>query len=132
MRRFINSYPTLVGTVIGLLIAGAIIVIVVWFPGLSDAWDRHNSLVRSIWCTAGLFGVCIGRLWRWRRRWAFWVPLSIFLVLHLVGISLFSIHLHPPSLGQWIVLIVLESFVIFFGVDWSVRQFGPPDNSGPS
>lgn len=130
MKRLINSYPTLFGTVIGLLIAGTILVIVIWLPGLTDAWDRHNSLVRSIWCTAALFGVCIGRLWRWRRRWTLWVPLSIFLILHVVGISLYSMHVQPISLGQWIILIVLESFVFFFGVDWSVRRFGHLENHG--
>jgi hypothetical protein len=124
MGRFVKTHPMLFGSIIGLLIGAAIISIVVWFPSIGDAWDRHNGVVRSVWCTAALFVVCIIRLWRWRRRLAFWVSMSILLFLHVAGISFYSIRVQPPGLGEWIVLVILESFVIFFGVDWIVRRFG--------
>jgi hypothetical protein len=45
--RKITTYPVLLGVLIALLLAGIIIAIVIWFPWLGEAWERHDSLVQA-------------------------------------------------------------------------------------
>src|SRR5712675_405343 len=79
MQSKIRSYPMLFGMLIGLTILLSVIVIVNWFPGVGDAWQRNNGDVRSVWFTVGLYVVWIHRLWRWqhRNKVLFWASLGI-------------------------------------------------------
>jgi hypothetical protein len=122
VRRLITTHPFTVGGLLGTIMVCAIFVIVVWFPRIGDAWDRHDKMVRSIWCTLALFVVCVYHLWRWRHRRGFWVTLSAFFVLHVVGVLLYSIYVHPLLLQEWIILLLLEAFVIAFFFDWVLQR----------
>lgn len=125
-KKLITNYPTLFGALIGLVMVGTIIVIENWFPWIGSAWKRHNRLVQSVWFTAGLFGVWVGRYWQWRRRGFFWVSISIFFLVHTLAVLYFATHLHPLDLREWVVLLTVESVVVVFYMDWSTRRFGHP------
>jgi hypothetical protein len=113
LKKWIASYPELFGACIGLLIVIAIIAMVKWAPGIGDAWDRHNTLVRDVWCSLALFVASLVQFWPLRRRAAFWVSMVILILLHSLGIFLYSFYVHPIVLSQWIVLMLVEGFVIF-------------------
>jgi cytochrome b subunit of formate dehydrogenase len=115
----------LFGMLIGLTILLSVIVIVNWFPRVGDAWQRNNGDVRSAWFTVGLYVVWIHRLWRWqhRNKVLFWASLGIIFVLHVTGVLLYSIRVHPLLLGQWLILAAVESAVMVFGLDSLTRRF---------
>ena len=108
----IKSYPTSFGVLIGLVIVAVIFTIETWFPRLGNAWETHNSLVRTISFTLALFIVWITHLWRWRRRRAFWIALISFFAIHITGIFLYTNYIHDPTLRQWIALMIVESFLL--------------------
>jgi hypothetical protein len=126
LKKFIGSYPTLFGMTMGLILVVGIIVIVNWFPRVSEAWDRHNRLVQSTLYTGGFFVIVISRLWHLRRRgsFAFWGSAFTFLLLHTLVVSYYATHVHPLVLREWIVLLAAESFVIVFGMDWLTHRLG--------
>jgi hypothetical protein len=117
LKKLIMTYPFAVGGLIGTILLGTIFVIVIWFPRVSDAWDRHDKIVRSIWCTLAIFVVCVYHLRGWRSRRGFWLTLSTFFVLHVLAVSLYSIYVHPLLLEEWVILILLEAFVVAFFLD---------------
>ncbi len=121
-RKLITTYPVAAGLLIATIMAGTIVVIVVWFPSIADAWLRNDKLVRSIWCTLVLFAVCVYRLWHWRHRWEFWLTLSAFFVIHIFVVVLYSIYVHPLLLQEWVIFGILESFVIVFLLDWVFQR----------
>lgn len=123
VKKWITTYPFVVGGLIGLIMMATIFAIVIWFPHVSDAWDRHQKMVRSIWCTVGLFALSIYHLWHWRHRRGFWLSLSIFFVLHVLGVFLYSIYVHPLVLQEWVVLLLLEAFVLVFFLNWVLQRF---------
>ena len=119
----IPSY--LLGASIGLVIIGAIFAIQIWFPWLEEDLSRHKGLLEAIWSTVGLFVVSVYRLWRQRRRnsLVYWASLCIFLLLHFSGVLFYSIYIHPILGWQWIILLVIESFIVVFFLDWSTHRF---------
>jgi hypothetical protein len=121
----ITRFPILFGALIGLVILTSIMVIVNWFPRVGEAWERNNATVRSVYFTAGFFTIWISRVWRWRRRntLVFWVSVCAFLLLHALGVFLYSIRVHPLLMKEWIYLMVLESFALIFGLDWLTKRF---------
>jgi membrane-bound metal-dependent hydrolase YbcI (DUF457 family) len=124
VRKLITS-PTVSGVLIGLLTLVGIIVVETWFPWIDQALRGHNGLIKAIWFTLVLFAICVYRLWRWRRRnsFAFWAPLCALFLLHVLGVLLYT-NLVQPILGwQWIILLVLEVYLIVFLVDWSTKRF---------
>jgi hypothetical protein len=125
LKKFIGSSPTLFGVLVALAIFAFIIIIVNWFPRVSEAWDRNNSQVRSIYFTVVFFAVWVSRLWRWQRRSAlvFWASLCTIFLLHTAAVLLYSTHFHPLLIREWLVLATAESIVIVFGVDWLTRRF---------
>ena len=123
LKNWITSYPELFGACIGLLIVIAIIAMVKWAPGIGDAWDRHNTLVRGVWCSLALFVASLVQFWPLRRRAAFWASMVILILLHSLGIFLYSFYVHPIVLSQWIVLMLVEGFVIFLGIPWLTHLF---------
>lgn len=124
LKKLIAAYPILFGALIGLVIFGGIIVIETWFPRVGRAWERHNRLVQSVWCTAGFFGVWVARYWQWRRRAFFWASLCVFLVVHTLGVLYYAMQARPLVLREWIILLTVESFAIVFYMDWLTRRFG--------
>jgi uncharacterized membrane protein len=81
-------------------------------------------LVQGIYFTLGFFAFFVERFWRWRRRGAFWQSLSALLILHVLGICLWSIRVQPLFVWQWMILFVPESFLFGSFLDWSTRRFG--------
>jgi Na+/melibiose symporter-like transporter len=134
VKKTITAYPTVFGLVIGLMLIGAIFVIVIWFPRIGDVWDRHDKTVRSVWCTLALFVVCLYSLSGWRHRRGFWLAISTFFALHIASVVFYSTYVHPLLLREWVVLLLVEAAVIAFGLDWllehlSDRKLVPRENS---
>jgi hypothetical protein len=126
VKKSIASHPTLFGASVGLIIFVGIIVMETWFPGVGRAWERHDELVRSVWCTIGLFGICVHFFWDWQRRGrrVFWLSMGIFFFLHVLGVSLYWVYVGPVLLWQWIILCLLEGYAAAFFVGWSTHKFG--------
>jgi hypothetical protein len=122
----IRSYPMVFGMLIGLVLILGVIVIVDWFPRVSEAWDRHNRLVQSTWFTAGFFGVWVNYYWHWWRRGFFWTSICILFLVHTLGVLYYATQIHPLILRDWIVLLTVESFVLGFFMESSIRRFGHP------
>jgi len=118
----IRSYPMVFGMLIGLVLFLGVIVIVNWFPRVSEAWDRHNGLVQSIWFTAGFFGVWINYYWRWRHRGFFWASMCVLFLVHTLGVLYYAKQGHLLALREWIVLLTVESFVLVSYMEWSKRR----------
>jgi hypothetical protein len=120
----IKTYPMVFGMLIGLMLILGIIVCVNWFPGVSEAWDKHDSLVRSTWFTAGFFGVWLNFYWDLRRRGFFLASICILFLLHTGGIVYYTTQVRPPTLQNWIILLAAESFVLVSYLEWSIQRFG--------
>jgi hypothetical protein len=102
---------------------------IIVFPNSVDAWRRHNATVRSIWFTVGLFGAWVARFWRWRNRGVMWITMSTFLALHIVGVFLYSTQVHALDVEQWLVLLIIESLMIFLAMKHFLRRFSHMDRS---
>lgn len=116
--------PTASGILIGVLSLAGIIVMETWFPWIDRAWDRHKELVKAVWFTAALFVICIHRLWHWHRRnpFIFWMSMGLLVLLHVVGVLCYTILVQPILGWQWIILLILEVFLIVSLVDWSTTK----------
>jgi hypothetical protein len=123
VKKFATSYPTTFGAVIGVVFLGSIFAIEMWFPRVGDAWDRHEKMVRSIWCTLALFVICIYHLWSWRHGRGFWPTLSVFFMLHVLGVFLYSTWVHPLLLGEWVMVLLFEAVVIVYPLRWVLQRF---------
>jgi hypothetical protein len=100
-------------------------VVAIWFPWIGDGLGRHKTLVTSIWFTVVLFAFCVYRLWHWRHRnsFAFWTSICTLFLLHVLGVLFYTMLVQPILGWQWIILLVLEVFLIVFLVDWSTKRF---------
>jgi hypothetical protein len=125
LKKFITS-PTISGVLIGLVTLAAVMVVAIWFPGIGDGFGRHKTLLKATWFTVALFAICVYRLWSWRHRnsFSFWTSMCVLFLLHLLGVLLYTILVQPILGWQWIILLVLETFVIVSLVDWSTARFG--------
>jgi hypothetical protein len=122
IKKTIRTYPTLFGAFLAVVMAGAIFVVVIWFPRVGGAWEQHNALVRDVWCTVALLGVTLNRLWPLRRSTAFWVLLSAFFLLHSLSLFLYTIYVHALLLREWIVLLLAESPIVLFLLPWLTKR----------
>jgi hypothetical protein len=122
IKKTIRTYPTLFGAFLAAVMAGAIFAVVIWLPRVGEAWEQHNALVRDVWCTVALLGVTLNRLWTLRRRSAFWILLSVFLLLHSLSLFLYTVHVHPLLLGEWIVLLLAEAPIVLFLLPWLTKR----------
>jgi hypothetical protein len=118
----IKAYPTIFGMSVALIVFLGIIAIEEWFPSVGDAWDKHDGLVRSIWCTAGFFGAWVNYYWPWRRRRFFWRFLCTFLVAHVTGTLYYATQVHPLDLKDWIILLAIECFIFICCMEWLIRR----------
>lgn len=119
----IKSSPMVIGMFLAFLLLVGIVVIEEWFPKVADAWDKHNDLVRSVWLTAGFFATWVNYYWRWRRRRFFWLFLCTLLVVHTLGVSYYVTRVHALVLSDWIALLFVECFVVFFFMEWLIRRY---------
>jgi len=103
-------------------------------PTLDGAFEKHKDLIQFVWFTASLFAFSVFRLWGWRRRgaFAFWASISLFFLLHALGVFLYTTRVQPLLVWRWIILLTLECFVVVFFVDWSTKRFGHFGRHGPS
>jgi uncharacterized membrane protein len=108
VSRFIKSYPGSFGIVIGLALASIVVVIAIWFPRTEAAWERNNAWARSAWFAAFVFVFCICRFWRLRHQRFFWLSIILFFLIHIVGVAYYSIRVHPPTMGQSMLLLAVE------------------------
>jgi hypothetical protein len=129
MKKTITSHPFLFGIGIAVLICGAIIIVETWFPWIDEALGNHRALVEAVYFTAFLFAAWVYGFWRWHRRGAFvfWASVSILLLLHAMGIFLYSRLAHPIRVWQWTILGLLECYAAGFFLGWSTRRFGHGD-----
>ena len=128
----IRRFPTLFGVLLALIIFAAISTIGNWFPRIEEAWQRNNANVRSVYFTMVLFIVLISRLWPSRRRnlFLFWVALCVVFLLHVAGVVFYSIGVHALLMKEWIILLVFETFLIGFGLEWLMDRFGAHSQAG--
>jgi hypothetical protein len=124
VKKLIMS-PTGSGILIGVLTLAGLVVMETWFPWIGQAWRRHKELVKAIWFTLALFVICTYRLWHWHRRnpFAFWMSIGLLFLLHVAGVLSYTILVQPILGWQWIILLVLEIFLIVSLVDWSTARF---------
>lgn len=126
-----KSYPVLTGILLGLVFFSLIEICLKWFPSVLEAWTKNNASVRSAYFTVVFFAVFIPRLSRQRRRNAFlfWVSMCVFILLHVLFVVYYSVQIHPLLLSDWIIMLVIESFVLVFCIDWLTRRFRRVDQS---
>jgi hypothetical protein len=115
----------LVGALIGLVIIGGIFAIPRW---LEEDLGRHKILIEVVWSSVGLFVFPAYHMWRQRGRNSavFWASLCLFVLLHVLAVSFYSIYIHPILGWQWMILLVVESFAVVSFIDWSIQRFHRP------
>jgi hypothetical protein len=118
----------LLGALIGVVIIGAIVAAPRW---LREDLGRHKRLIEAVYYTVGFFLFSGYVLWRQRRRNAlvYWASLCVLLLLHVLGVFFYSIYVHPILGWQWIVLLLIESYIAVSFVDWSTQRFHRPLSS---
>ena len=121
----IKTYPVLTGIMLSLTFFIFVMSSLKWFPWLVDSWLNNNANVRSIYFTIVLFAVFTVRPWRERRRnaFVFWASICAFFLIHVSFVFYYSTRVHPILLKEWIVILILESFILSFGIDWLTRRF---------
>ena len=125
VKKIIETYPSLFGALIGLVII-CVAITIASVPRLDEAFEKHSHLIQFVWFTGGFFAFSISYLWRMRRRGAFtfWASMSLFFLFHTLGVFLYTTRVQPLLVWRWIVLLTLECFAIVFFVDWSTKRFG--------
>lgn len=118
----IASHPVLFGMLLGLLLCGATIVKQIWFPSFALDFGRHKQLSEAIFFTACFFAVYVYFFWSWHRRRGFWTALCAFFFLHVAGVLVFSMYIHPLVPWQWSVLGLSEGYAGAFFVGWWTRR----------
>ena len=121
----IKIYPITFGLFISVIVSSFIFVVVEWLPRVDQAWTRNNSSVRSAYFTIVLFAVFVVRPRQERRRnaFVFWASICTFFLIHVSFVFYYSTRVHPILLKEWIVILILESFILSFGIDWLTRRF---------
>jgi hypothetical protein len=123
----ITSYPVLLGVLIALSIAGAMLAIVIWFPWIGEYHDRHKRLVQAVLFTAIYFMVYVYALRRWRGQATFWPAIFVLFLLHVLGVFFYSTHVGPILVWQWAIVGLLEYYAAAFFLEWSRQRFGHLD-----
>jgi hypothetical protein len=108
LSRFIKSYPTAFGIVLGLTLGAILVAFVIWFPRTEAALERNGAWVRSACFAAGLIVFCICRFWRFRHQRFFWLSILLLFLFHIVSVTYYSMRVHPPTMGQSMLLLFVE------------------------
>jgi hypothetical protein len=123
ISQTISSHQFLFGILIAVLLAGVMIIVDTLFPSIERDLLRHEQLEDGVFLTIFFFVVYVYCFWSSRRRPGFWFALCIFFVLHVTGVLVYSVYVHPPVLWQWSVLGIFEGYAaaLFVG-SWTSRQ----------
>jgi len=124
VRKNMKRYPILVGILIGLLFGTVTPFVGIWFPQFVESIASHKTLLQAIYFTVFAFGAWLYGLWRWRHRPAFWASLSIFFLVHLFGVFFYTTRVGRILVWQWLVLMLIEAYLIAFFVAWSTLRIG--------
>lgn len=116
------------GAFLGLLLIIAVLISVIWFPGIGEHLGRHKTLTDAVLYTVFAFGVFVYVFQRWRRQNppVFWASLCVFFVLHSLGVLLYSLYVGPMRGWQWMILLYVDGYLGAFLVGWSISKFGRP------
>lgn len=128
MKKFISSYPILFGVLIAVFMMGALIVLNTWFPWTNDYSSHHKALDQGVYFTARFFAFWIYSLWRWHRRALFWASMFAILVLHSVGLFLYTTYFQRVLVWQWTFVGLVESCLVFGLVNQFMRSQHPDRN----
>ena len=110
--RWVARHPILFGMLLSVLLAATILVVDVWLPGTERAIGKHGTLFNAVLFTLLFFGTFVYGFWRFRRLPGFWVALGAVLVAHSVGISYYTLHVHPLFLLQWSVVGLCDAWAV--------------------
>ena len=124
--RLIESHPMWFGAFLGLVLVIGIMVTVIWFPWIDEDLGRHKKLTEGILYTGFAYVVCALVFQPLRRRspYVFWMSLSIFFLVHSLGVFLYSTYAGTIRTWQWSILLYLEGYLAAFFVGWSTDTFG--------
>lgn len=120
--NMVTKHPILCGMLLSLPIAGAVIILGTWFPGVEVAMGRHGALLDSMYYTGGLWGAFIYYFWSLRHAPNFWAMLGGLFVLHVGGIYCYTVYVHPLLVWQWALLIFLEGEALTLILGWRVSR----------
>ncbi len=123
-KSVVGIPPMAVGACGGIVFVVLVLIVVIWFPWVGDAFGRHKRLVQGVYFTVGFFAFFVERFWHWRYRGAFWQSITALLLFHAVGIYIYSTWVHPLFVWQWMILAIPESFIFVSFLNWSTRRFG--------
>jgi hypothetical protein len=123
-----SSYPITWGILIGLLLGGALLAMEFRFPWLVEGWDLNKTLVQGAYFTAGFFGCVIYAAWSQRHRRGFWLSTCAFFAVHVIAILFFSTYIQPLLVWQWVIVLIVESWIFAITIVLSTRYFGRSRN----
>jgi hypothetical protein len=108
--------PYLIGLLIGVILAGALIASVVWAPGFwNPASEWWHELLFFSTC---VFAILLSRYWRFRTRGRLWASIALFVVGNAVLVVIFIDRVRHFVAGNYALIIFCEVFVSFLFLDW--------------
>jgi len=110
------------GFCLAIVLAIAISVTVRLFPALPSYLGAHKRLVQAVLFTATAFIVWVSFFWRCRRLAAFWGFVGLLLMLHTLGVWLYSTLVQPILVWQWSILLFAESYAAVPLIGWFTRR----------
>ncbi|MGB8542666.1 MAG: hypothetical protein WCD49_13615 [Candidatus Acidiferrales bacterium] len=118
--------PSVVGVLIGLMIAAGVIAASIWSPHF---WDESNNWWRElVFFSMSVFLVLISQYWRYHKRLRLWVSMGVLVAANAAIVFFFFDHVRRFTVGNYIAIIFCEGFVAKFFLDWSMRV-GSTDRS---
>jgi hypothetical protein len=114
IEAVIIKWPFLFGMFIALVMAIVITVGVIFFPGYMEYWDKNFKFVTAGFITAAYFITFLFCPRPWRRSRAFWPSMTILLLLHILGVYLYSTYVGIISYWQWQIIAFVEFVIMGF------------------
>jgi hypothetical protein len=114
--------PYVLGFSIGVGLALAILISVLWFPWV---WDEKYKQLRDFLFFSVFFFIVLIRRYG-RRCWVprFWLALAILAIAHSAGYWLYIVHVGGLRPIQFILITVVELFPAVFFINWFARVSG--------
>jgi hypothetical protein len=119
MARDSKPNPYVLGFSIGVGIALAILVSVLWFPWV---WDQKYKQLRDFLFFSAFFLIVLIRRYG-RRCWVprFWLALAILAIAHSAVCWLYITRVGGLRPIQLILIVVVESLPAVFFINWCAR-----------